>query len=231
MPDKIPAGHYSDISAMLMTGFDPRTRRAFTNIEPVAGGWGARPDGDGPSATFTIGHGDTFNIPIEVLETRYPLMIVNYGLRQDSGGPGRYRGGLGMERVYRVLDNGVFNGLSERSKCPPWGLKGGHSAFSGEIVIRRAKTRRTETYSKVTGLKLGKDDVLYFRTGGGGGFGDPLLRPVDRVMEDVALGHVSVEAAKKHYGVQIDAKSKKVDEAATQKLRKRMKSTRGRSKS
>ncbi|WP_408596196.1 hydantoinase B/oxoprolinase family protein [Limnohabitans sp.] len=224
IPERIPAGHYSDISAMLMTGWDPRTKRPFTNIEPVAGGWGARPNGDGPSATFTIGHGDTFNIPVEVLETRYPLMIVQYGLRRDSGGPGKFRGGLGMERVYRVLDNGVFNGLSERSKCPPWGLKGGKSAYSGEISIKRAKTNKIETYSKVTGLKLNKDDLLFFRTGGGGGFGDPLQRPADKVAEDVQLGFISVDSAKKNYGVDVNAKTLRVNASTTLALRQKMKS-------
>lgn len=223
MPDKIPAGHYSDISAMLMTGWDPRTKRAFTNIEPVAGGWGARPSGDGPSATFTIGHGDTFNIPVEVLETRYPLMIERYGLRQDSGGAGKYRGGLGMERIYRVLDNGVFNGLSERSKCPPWGLKSGEAASSGEISIQRAKSKKVEIYSKVTGLNLTKDDQLFFRTGGGGGFGDPLQRAPNRVAEDVKLGFVSLRCARTQYGVELEGKDYQVNEQKTKLLRQRMK--------
>jgi len=223
MPGKIPAGHYSDISAMLMTGWDPRTKRPFTNIEPVAGGWGARPNGDGPSATFTIGHGDTFNIPIEVLETRYPLMIERYGLRQDSGGAGKFRGGLGMERVYRVLDNGVFNGLSERSKCPPWGLKAGKAASSGEISIQRAKSKKIEIYSKVTGLKLLKDDQLFFRTGGGGGFGDPLQRSPEQVAEDVKLGFVSLHCAKTQYGVELEGKALKVNEKKTKSLRERLK--------
>ena len=223
IPDKIPAGHYSDISAMLMTGWDPRTKRAFTNIEPVAGGWGARPNGDGPSATFTIGHGDTFNIPVEVLETRYPLMIERYGLRQESGGVGKYRGGLGMERVYRVLDNGVFNGLSERSKCPPWGLKSGEAAASGEISIQRAKSKKIEIYSKVTGLKLTKDDQLFFRTGGGGGFGDPLQRAPERVAEDVKLGFVSLGCAKTRYGVELEGRDYQVNEQKTKLLRRRMK--------
>jgi N-methylhydantoinase B len=151
-------------------------------------------------------------------------MIVQYGLRRDSGGPGKFRGGLGMERVYRVLDNGVFNGLSERSKCPPWGLKGGKSAFSGEISIKRAKSNKIETYSKVTGLKLNKDDLLFFRTGGGGGFGDPLQRPIEKVVQDVQLGFISVDSAKKNYGVDLNAKSLSVNEAKTLALRKKLKS-------
>ena len=221
-PERIPAGHYCDISAMLMTGWDPQKQRPYTNIEPVAGGWGARPHGDGPSATYTIGHGDTFNIPIEVLETRYPLLIERHALRRDSGGPGRYRGGLGLERVFRILDNGVFNGLSERSGCPPWGLAGGKPGWSGSITVERAKGGTVEEYHKVTGLRFTKGDKLLFRTGGGGGFGSPLEREPERVAEDVRLGFVSIMAARNAYGVVLDPRTLVVDEAKTIAQRARL---------
>ena len=222
MPERIPAGHYSDISAMLMTGWDPQRKRPFTNIEPVAGGWGARPHGDGPSSTYTIGHGDTFNIPIEVLETRYPLVIERYGLRRDSGGPGLHRGGLGMERVYRVVDNGVFNGLSERSKCPPWGLKGGQPGASGSISVVRAGEKKVQTFQKITGLKLFKGDRLFFKTGGGGGFGEPWLRDALLVADDVRQGFVSIDSAREDYRVELHPKTLALDEVKTHKLRQRL---------
>ncbi len=218
-PDRIPAGHYSDISAMLLTGFDSRTQRAFTNIEPVAGGWGARPHGDGPNATYTIGHGDTFNIPVEVLETRYPLHVERYALRRDSGGPGRYRGGLGLERTYRILDNGMFNGLSERSKCLPWGLAKGSPGKSGSIALKRSGRSRLERFQKITGLKLARGDVLMFATGGGGGYGDPFTRPPECVAEDVQMGYVSIEEARSRYGVVIEARTGAADLPRTKTLR------------
>lgn len=218
-PERIPAGHYSDISAMLMTGNDPRAKRAYTNIEPVAGGWGARPHGDGPNATYTIGHGDTFNIPIEVLETRYPLRIERYELRRDSGGPGKYRGGLGLRREYRVLDNGVFNGLSERSACPPWGLAQGSPGASGAIRAKRAKGRADERYRKITGLRFGAGDKLVFETGGGGGYGPAIERDPNKVAEDVRMGYVSIEAARADYGVALDPRTLAVDTALTTRAR------------
>lgn len=218
-PDRIPAGHYSDISAMLLTGWDSRTHRAYTNIEPVAGGWGARPHGDGPNATYTIGHGDTFNIPVEVLETRYPLHVERYALRCDSGGPGQYRGGLGLERIYRMLDNGMFNGLSERSKCLPWGLKNGLPGKSGSIALKRHGQVKLEHFQKITGLKLKRGDLLMFATGGGGGYGDPLTRPPERVAEDVRMGYVSIEKARQSYGVVIDPRTGVVDLTRTKALR------------
>jgi len=220
-PIRIPAGHYSDISAMLLTGWDPAARRHYTNIEPVAGGWGARPHGDGPSATYTIGHGDTFNIPIEVLETRYPMLIERYALRCDSGGPGRWRGGLGLERVYRMLEDGVFNGLSERSECRPWGLQGGLPAKSGAIGVRRRGRSGFEYFKKVTGLKLKKGDVISFSTGGGGGYGDPYLREPASVAEDVRKGYVSPEQAREAYGVALERRTKAVNDAETRGIRAR----------
>jgi len=216
-PERIPAAHYSDISCMLLTGRDARSGRAFTNIEPTAGGWGARPHGDGPSATYTIGHGDTFNIPVEVLETRFPLHVERYGLRRDSGGPGRWRGGLGLERIYRMAGNGLFNGLSERSVCPPWGLAGGAAGRSGEIVLARVG-HRPRRYHKVTGLGLKAGDLFTFRTGGGGGYGDPLEREPERVRLDVAQGHVSRRQARQAYGVVL-RRNGEVDAEATAALR------------
>ena len=157
-----------------------------------------------------------------MLETRYPLVIERYGLRRDSGGPGRHRGGLGMERVYRVVDNGVFNGLSERSKCPPWGLKGGQPGASGSISVVRAGEKKVQTFQKITGLKLHKGDRLFFKTGGGGGFGAPWLRDAEQVADDVRQGFVSIESARLDYRVELHPKTLAVDEVKTQKLRKRL---------
>jgi N-methylhydantoinase B len=218
-PERIPAAHYGNISSMLLTGRDPANGRQFTSIEPIAGGWGARPHGDGPSAIYTIGHGDTFNVPIEVLETRFPVIVERYRMRIDSGGAGRYRGGLGLERVYRIIDNGVFNGLSDRSYCPPWGLDGGKPGASGSISIRRKGRRAPEYFRKVTGLRLGAGDLLTFCTGGGGGYGDPLTREPERVAEDVKTGYVSAAQARDVYGVVFRRGTTNIDAARTDKLR------------
>lgn len=232
-PERIPAAHYCDISAMLLTGRQPSTGKPFTNIEPIAGGWGARPHGDGPSAIYTIGHGDTFNVPVEVLETRFPIVIERYRLRCDSGGPGRWRGGLGLEREYRILDNGVFTGLSERAKCPPWGLNGGLPGLCGSISVKRHRRSTAEQLQKVTGLLLGKGDVIRFRTGGGGGYGDPLQRSFQQVAHDVAMGYVSRRQARLAYGVIFKSKtSTTVDLRKSAHLREQLrKRTRKRFKS
>lgn len=218
---RIPAGHYSDIAAILLSGRDGRTGRAYTHIEPLAGGWGARPHADGMNATYSIGHGDTYNIPVEVLETRFPILIERYRLRTDSGGPGRHRGGLGVERSYRVPYGGRLNALSERSKCPPWGLEDGLSAAPGTITVQQPRHAKVDHYQKVTGLPLAPGARFSFFSGGGGGYGNPLDRDPERVATDVRMGYVSAAAARKHYGVVLRLASLDVDEAATKRLRER----------
>ncbi len=218
-PSRIPAAHYADIAALLLFGTDPTTGRSYTDIEPLAGGWGARPNGDGVSATYSVGHGDTYNIPIEVLETRFPIRIECYRLRTDSGGPGRYRGGLGVERTYLVPHGGRLNALSERSECPPWGLEGGMPGASGTIAVRQSRRSKAARYQKVTGLPLRPGARFTFYSGGGGGYGSPLDRDPGRVAEDVQMGYVSVSAARKHYGVVLRPASFEVNEAATKRLR------------
>jgi len=224
-PGRIPAGHYADIAAILLSGRDGGTGRAYTHIEPLAGGWGARPRADGMSATYSIGHGDTYNIPVEVLETRFPILIERYRLRTDSGGPGRYRGGLGVERTYRVPYGGRLNALSERSKCPPWGLEGGLAGTPGTIAVQQPRRAKVDRYQKITGLQLAPGARFIFFSGGGGGYGNPLDRDPERVAEDVRMGYVSAAAARKHYGVVLKAASREVGEATTKRLREQLRRT------
>jgi N-methylhydantoinase B len=221
-PNRIPAGHYSDIAAILLSGFNPETSRSYSNVEPLAGGWGGRPNGDGMSSTYTIGHGDTYNIPIEVLETRFPVQIEYYRLRTDSGGPGRYRGGLGVERQYRIPYGGRLNALSERSKCPPWGLEGGLNGASGRIEVKQTGRSKIKRYQKVTGLELRPGAYFTFYSGGGGGYGDPLERDPGQVAADVRMGYVSASAAREHYGVVFKPNSFTVNRMATLRLRKKL---------
>lgn len=221
-PERIPAAHYADIAAILLAGTDRATGRTWTDVEPVAGGWGGRPQGDGMSATYTIGHGDTYNIPIEVLETRYPLLVERYRLRTDSGGPGRHRGGVGLERRYRLPQGGMLNALSERSQCPPWGLQGGGPGATGTIVVRPSARGAQERFQKITGRLLEPGATVTVTSGGGGGYGDPLDREPERVAEDARMGYVSRAAARRHYGVVLAPTSLAVQEAATRRLRERM---------
>ncbi len=129
----------------------------------------------------------------------YPFLIERFALRPDSGGAGRHRGGLGTEITYRALAKTLTNINCERTKHPPWGLNGGKPGAVNEArLVRRDGTE--QKLLKATSVPMEPGDRLIFRTAGGGGFGDPLLRERHHVAEDVAKGYVSHEAALRDYG-------------------------------
>lgn len=145
--------------------------------------------------------------------------------RQDSGGAGTWRGGLGVIQEVRVLTHAMFDSRVERTLCPPWGLRGGKVALPNRVSVVR-KDGATERFptGKVNPLRLDQGDGYAVETGGGGGFGDPLARPAEQVLQDVTSGYVSVEAARRDYGVVINAVGRHcaLDVAATEVLRQEM---------
>src|SRR3954447_7960481 len=203
LPDRVAAGHHADLLIAPAHGVDPRTGRfGFASAGNPGGGWGAKHDGDGMNAVVCINDGDTHNRPVEASEIRYPLVVEEYSLRQDSGGAGRYRGGLGARRVVRRLGETVVNARIERTACAPWGLFGGQPALPNALAVRRADGRVERFPSgKVSGLELSAGEVSVIEAGGGGGYGDPLERPPEAVQRDVREGYVSLEAAHDQYGV------------------------------
>jgi N-methylhydantoinase B len=221
VPDRIPAAHYGDVCSVFLFGTDPVTGRPYIHAEPEAGGWGACPHRDGESVLIAIADGDTRNVPIEVLESRYPLRIERYALRQDSGGPGTFRGGLGHYRDYRICGHRAqLTTTQERSKCPPWGLRGGQPAAFNTVFIQPPEGGE-EQVQKITARPLADGTVVSIRTGGGGGYGDPLARDPEKVRQDVAAGYVSREAALRDYGVVLDRETLAVDARATAERRRR----------
>jgi N-methylhydantoinase B len=150
------------------------------------------------------------NNPIEVLETKAPLLIEGYGLREDSGGPGRHRGGLGMRRTYRFLADASALTIVKKTKTSPWGTAGGRDGDAGSVVLWPGTEREVTTGAVYESMAPG--DVLVNNSGGGGGWGDPLERPVEEVVEDVREGYVSVRQAERDYGVVVDAKTLEVTE-------------------
>lgn len=223
IPEKVIAGHHADLVIASVHGKTPVDNKLFLYLGGlIGGGWGAKHNEDGMSATIAINDGDTHNGPSEQVEAKYPLIVEKYGLRDDSGGAGRQRGGLGTEQIVRVKSDIMFNCQIERVDCRPWGLFGGLSAMGNQVAISTNGKTLVYTTGKVFSKLLTKDNEWILRSGGGGGFGSPLERELEDVEQDVKNGYVSRHAAAQLYGVVIDSKTGKVDFQESVELRKRM---------
>src|SRR6201997_491421 len=141
IPDRVIAGHHADLVIAATHGVNPHTSEFFlANFGPLGGGWGAKRSEDGISGTVCINDGDTHNSPSEQSEVKFPLVVERYSLITDSGGAGRYRGGLGLERAVRARVPMTFNSHVERAHCKPWGLEGGGEATGNEVAVRTGST-------------------------------------------------------------------------------------------
>jgi N-methylhydantoinase B len=171
--------------------------------------------------------GDTHNSPIEQAEAKYPVLVEHYRLAQDSGGAGRHRGGLGIDRVVRARSPMTVNTQVDRAHCKPWGLDGGREGAGNQVSIRLGGNWKEDfPNAKVLVAQLGAGDAYGMRSGGGGGYGDPYERPAAAVAEDVRQGYVSAKAAKELYGVAVDPATFAVNEKVTARLRTGRKPTR-----
>jgi N-methylhydantoinase B len=221
IPGRVIAGHHADLLVAACHGINPKTHEFFiANFGPLGGGWGAKRNEDGVSGTVCINDGDTHNGPNEQAEAKFPLVVESYALVTDSGGAGRHRGGLGVERVIRARTGMTMNTQIERAHCRPWGLDGGLEATGNAVALRLGGTWKTDfPNAKVLVAQLKAGDAFRIRSGGGGGYGSPLDRPVADVQQDVRQGYVTATAAAELYGVVIDADTHEADTAATERLR------------
>jgi N-methylhydantoinase B len=186
-------------------------------IEPTAGGWGAFKGSDGESAMINLSNGSFRNIPAEVYEVKHPVKLEEFAIRQDSGGPGRWRGGCGVVRAYRVLADCDASLWFERSRTPAWGVNGGQPGKPPANAVEGPQVRLAPLKLRARTIPAGT--LVRTMTGGGGGYGNPQDRPPDEVLADVVDGYVSIEGARRDYGVAIDRATMTVDEAATRELR------------
>jgi N-methylhydantoinase B len=220
IPDRVIAGHHADLCVGTMHGIHPADGRFFIgSTGPIGGGWGGKATEDGISCTVCINDGDTHNGPSEQMEAKYPVLVERYELRPDSGGPGKWRGGLGAKVVVQALAPLTVDTYLDRVTCKPWGLHGGQEGEGNGVGIRNGgKWREDLANGKATSQRLRPGDAFMLCSGGGGGFGDPHERPAERVAEDVAEGYLSPEQARRAYGVVVDEHGV-LDEAATASLR------------
>jgi N-methylhydantoinase B len=221
VPERVIAAHHADLLVCLINGISPGDGRFFLGgVGPSGGGWGAKHNEDGMSATVCLNDGDTHNHPIEQMEAKFPLLFERHSLREDSGGAGRYRGGLGTEQVVQARSTIMMNVQVDRMHCAPWGLAGGLPGAGNEVRLRLNGVERTDLPNgKVLTQRLQKGDAFTLRAGGGGGFGPPRERDPRKVAHDVRQGYVSLRAAADLYGVVLDGATFEVDEAATAKRR------------
>ncbi|MBX9463876.1 MAG: hydantoinase B/oxoprolinase family protein [Aquamicrobium sp.] len=194
----------------------------FLLADGIGVGYGARPEADGIDAVYFVAQE---NYPVEFLELGYPVRLRTYGVMEDSGGAGAYRGGCGIVREYEVLaEDAVLAVRIDSVKNPPWGIEGGMSGGVGRAVVNPGTDRERPLAPLSDGNRLVRGDILRIETGGGGGYGHPYDRPLAKVLEDVLGGYVSVDAARALYGVEIV--EGRVDEVATRRLRSERPATR-----
>ena len=224
MPGRLPAASSGHPLVMSMGGIDPAGGRPYVTAEIGAGGMGARPTKDGVE-TIQTDTSNAQNIPVEALELEFPLRIGYLRLRVDSGGVGKFRGGLGFEKRFEVLRGEArVSHRGERHRTAPWGLVGGGPGAVSRSVLRRADGTETVIPSKLE-FTMQPGDELDVWTSGGGGYGDPLDRAADLVLADVLNGKVSAESAAADYGVVIAGRT--VDAGATDSQRDALRSARG----
>ncbi len=203
-PHRFPAQSGGDLCAVFRYGFDPMTSEMWVeaNIEGI--GMGASAFADGESAMVHILEACSRNLPVELEEAKDPEIIERYELRQDSGGAGKFRGGLGVQRDYRLLADGRMISVLERCIAPHAGVAGGLPGGRTYGVLDSSIYGEGFEIIKTPDQPIAKGDLLSIRSGGGGGFGNPLERDPDKVLEDVLEELVSVEAAQELYGVVFD---------------------------
>lgn len=224
MKDATPAGHFGLLGGpVVFAGIHPETHKRFIVQSIEGGGWGGRPFEDGESATVSVCQGDVRNGTIEGIELKCPVLIEERTLRTDSGGAGKYRGGLGMNTHVRTFIDGMW--ICEPPKrgklTPAWGLWGGKPGDTGEYCF---KLPGEEDFSIHDDHRrpVPDDTQVIVRTGGGGGWGDPLERDPEAVARDVEQGLVSPASARNDYGVVLEDGSAALDSVATDKLRAEM---------
>ena len=208
-----PAAQSAYVVAMLRGSFtnDAGESERFLLADGLGVGYGGRETADGIDAAYFVAQE---NYPVEFLETSYPVRLTTYAIAEDSGGPGRHRGGTGIVREYEILaDSASLSIRIDSVVNPPWGTRGGMNGGSGHALVNPSTASERMLTPLSDGNMLKKGDVLRIVTGGGGGFGHPFDRPVENVLEDVLGGFVSREAAARDYGVILAGNG--VDAAAT----------------
>jgi N-methylhydantoinase B len=207
MPGRLPAGHQRSVNATFVAGLHPDTGDLFVMGEPLVGGWGAAPNRDGDNGQFCCANGETYNIPVELFESRYGLKVEQYAFHNEDGGAGRFRGGKGVVLDYRVTASEVYlTYATSRSKVPPWSLSGGRSGSLNKVAVHR-HDGTVKIYDMCTRVKVLEGELIRLTTATGGGYGDPAGRPRIDVAQDLKNGFITTAQACADYGFEPEGQS------------------------
>lgn len=199
LPERVSAGIFGGVQAMAIAGDDPATGEPYIHFMPYAGGWGARATMDGMNALCPLLNGDNFNVPCEVIEAKFPLQVEQYSLIPDSGGPGKFRGGLGVRVDYRILsDTATVSASLARFRFEPPGLFGGGNGMRSALMLNLGEPDEANR-PIIGGVRVDTGRVVSHQCGGGGGYGDPRERDEARLRDDILDGYVTEEMARQAY--------------------------------
>lgn len=197
-PGTVMAGSQGTSAVITFGGVDHRTGDRYVSYESIKGGFGARPTKDGINAVAST-VSNMSNTPIEILEMSFPLRVEEYSLVPDSGGAGRYRGGLGVRRVWRVLGNASHASVCcERTVTPPFGLAGGQAGAAARIELA-VSTQDRRTLTSKGGFTAPAGSLVVMQAPGSGGYGPPADRDRDAVRQDLLDGYITTEQARTLY--------------------------------
>jgi N-methylhydantoinase B len=200
-PHQVMACSQGTSAILTFGGTDPRSGRRYVSYETIKGGFGARPNKDGIN-TVASGISNTMNTPVEVLEMAFPLRVEEYAIEPDSGGPGRFRGGCGARRVWRLIEHADATGAlcMERMRSAPFGLSGGKAGAAAAVTLT-TPDGTTKTLPSKGAFLAPAGSVVDMRTPGSGGFGAPAERERSAIGRDLLDGYVSEKAARRDYGI------------------------------
>jgi len=204
-PDCLGAGHMLSVCAVVMSGIRHSDGEPFLIVEPTGGGWGASLGKDGEVGQFCVGDGETYNVPVEMAENRYGIIVDEFSLHADGAGAGEYRGGCGCVRSYRALSDGQrFTGIFGRNIFPAWGAAGGKDGSYNYFEFIDANGAVEGPMGIKARRLMNRNDVVRMVTCTGGGYGNPFLRDPRQVAFDVKNEFITIEQAKNDYGVLVD---------------------------